>query len=262
MTMTGDAPGIACVPTGYGQSRDAEGIMQPRRWAPALVLAAALVVSAGAVHAQERADMVAWPPEADAMAMREAPREEGAVVAWTTLDPSALVDTLRRGGLVMLVRHGQAAGSDRDPAPWRIAGDRRAQSNLTSAGKAQARLIGDGLRTLGIPVTKVVASPYYRARDFAEIAFRTKPVIAADLGPENPGQIDAYRRYLDTPPVGGNLVVVGHLLAPTTAQISQLSELADGHAAIYLPDGKGGKTLIALIAPADWARLIEAVPGG
>src|SRR5262249_24013182 len=113
-----------------------------------------------------------------------------------------------------------------------------------------------------IPVSKVIASPYYRARDFAEIAFRTKPVIAADLGPENPGQLDAYRRYLSATPTGGNLVVVGHLLAPTTAQISQLQELADGHAAVYRPDGKGGKLLIALIAPGDWHRLVEAVPGG
>ena len=105
---------------------------------------------------------------------------------------------------------------------------------------------------------KVIASPYYRARDFAQIAFRVVPVIAADLGPENPGQIEAYNRYLAAPSGRGNLVVVGHLLAPTLAQISQLTGLADGHVAVYRPGGK----LMALIAPDDWTRLIDAVPGG
>ncbi|TWT14901.1 histidine phosphatase family protein [Reyranella sp. CPCC 100927] len=233
--------------------------MQPRSWTLALSMAAALAVSLTAARAEDTAlrQTAAWPPDPEAM--RESVRDEGAVVAWSALDPPALVDALRRGGLVMLVRHGQAAGNDRDSAPWRIAGDRRAQGNLTSTGKEQARLIGDGVRALGIPVAKVVASPYYRARDFAEIAFRVKPVVAADLGPENPGQVDAYKRYLDAPPAGSNLVVVGHLLAPTTAQISQLTELGDGHVAIYRA---GGSILLALIAPTDWARLIEAVPGG
>ncbi|HJQ56811.1 MAG TPA: histidine phosphatase family protein, partial [Vineibacter sp.] len=194
--------------------------------------------------------------------MREATRDEAAIVAWSALEPPALVEALRAGGLVVLLRHGQAIGNDRDPAPWRIVGDRRAQGNLTSTGKDQARLIGDGMRALGIPVVKVVASPYYRARDFAEIAFRTKPVIAIDLGPENPGQTDAYRRYLATPPTGGNLVVVGHLLAPIAAPISQLKELADGHTAVWRPGGKNSESLIALIAPGDWARLAAATRGG
>jgi phosphohistidine phosphatase SixA len=196
------------------------------------------------------------------MAMREATRVEGAIVAWSALEPPVLVDALRAGGLVLLVRHGQAAGQDRDPAPWRIAGDRRAQGNLTNLGKDQARLVGSGMRALGVPIGKVVASPYYRARDFAQIAFRIMPVIAADLGPENPGQIEAYGRYLAVSPGRTNLVVVGHLLAPTRAQISQLAELADGHTAIYRPNGRGGSDLVALVAPTDWVRLAEAVPGG
>lgn len=236
--------------------------MKPRLRAWMLSLATLVIVSSGSTQAQEAHRPGVWPARAEAMAMRDAARDEHAVVAWSTIDPPALVEALRGGGLVILLRHGQAAGTDRDPAPWRLPGDRRAQGSLTRAGKDEARVIGEGFRALGIPVAKVVASPYFRARDFAEIAFRTRPVIAADLGPENPGQIEAYGRYLAIPPAGGNLIVVGHLLAPTTAQISQLRELADGHAAVYRPGRKGGKELIALIAPGDWARLVEAVPGG
>lgn len=205
---------------------------------------------------------IPWPAASEPLAAHEAPREAGTIVAWSALEPTALVQALRGGGLVLLVRHGETSGSDRDPAPWRITGDRRSQGNLTSTGKQQARLVGDGLRGLGVPVAKVVSSPYFRARDFAEIAFRSKPVIAVDLGPENPGQVEAYRRYLAPPPAGGNVVVVGHLLAPTAGTISQLKELADGHTAVWRPDGKGGETLIALIAPTDWTRLAATAKGG
>jgi phosphohistidine phosphatase SixA len=230
----------------------------------AMRLAAALMLLGGVARAEYPllAEEVPWPVGPESLAAREPSRQPDAVVAWSSLEPAALVQALRAGGLVLLVRHGQAVGSDRDPAPWRLPGDRRAQGNLTPTGKDQARLLGDGVRTLGIPIAKVVASPYVRARDFAEIAFRAKPVIAVDLGPENPGQMDAYRRYFVAPLAGGNLVVVGHSLVPTTASISQLKELADGHTAVWRGDGKGGQTLIALIAPSDWSRLAAAIKGG
>jgi phosphohistidine phosphatase SixA len=230
----------------------------------AMPLVAAMMVLGGAARAEHpiEAEDIPWPVGTESLAAREPPRQPDAVVSWSSLEPAELVKALRSGGLVLFVRHGQAVGSDRDPAPWRLPGDRQAQGRLTPVGMDQARMLGDGVRTLGIPVAKVVASPYVRARDFAEIAFRTKPVIAVDLGPENPGQLDAYRRYVVAPPTGGNLVVVGHLLAPTTASISQLRDLADGHTAVWRADGKGGQTLIALIAPGDWRRLAAALNHG
>ncbi|MCW5745124.1 MAG: histidine phosphatase family protein [Alphaproteobacteria bacterium] len=236
------------------------------RKARVLALAALLLAPGIAVQAQPTVTVLPedapWPVAAESMASRRVVRDSAAVVAWSALPPLELVDALRQGGLVLLVRHGQAVGTDRDPAPWRLVADRRAQGNLTAVGREQARLIADGLRTLGIPVARVVASPYYRTRDFAEIAFHARPTIAAELGAENPGQLEAYRHYLAMPSPKGIVAVVGHLLAPTALQVSQLNELADGHAAVYRPDGKGGATLIALIAPGDWARLVKAVPGG
>lgn len=232
-----------------------------RRWA--VLTGLALLAGAASAQAEQpyAPEDVPWPVGPETLGAREAPRETGAVVAWSALEPVALVQALRGGGLVLLVRHGEASGNDRDPAPWRITGDRRSQGNLTTTGKQQARLVGDGMRGLGVPISKVVSSPYFRARDFAEIAFRSKPVIAVDLGPENPGQVDAYRRYLAPPAAGANVIVVGHLLAPTSATVSQLKELADGHTAVWRPDGKGGEALIALIAPGDWARLASAAKG-
>ncbi len=231
--------------------------MGRRRLVAALALAAAMGAFCQTAQAQGPSDLESWPAEDESLAMRESLRAEGSIVTWSGLQIPALVEALRGGGLVLLISHGPAPGTARDPAPWRSAGDR----GPAMAGEEEARLIGKGVQALGVPIGKVVASPFYRARDFAGIAFRIKPVIAADLRPQYPGHIEAYRRYLMTKPASGNLAVVGHLLTPTTAQISQLQDLAEGHTAVYRPGSNGGK-LIALIAPADWVRLAAAIPGG
>jgi hypothetical protein len=201
--------------------------------------------------------------DADAMAMRDDARPEGAVVAWSALAPPALVEALRGGGLVLLVRHGPPARGGRAGTSMRMTADRGIPDNPAASAKDEARLIGNGLRGLGIPIGAVVTGPGARARAFAAAAFGGTPVIAPDIAPGEPGRVDAYRRYVASVPASGNLVVVGRLLAPTAARISQLDELGGGHAAVYRPDGHGGGDLIALIAPADWASLARiAAPGG
>jgi phosphohistidine phosphatase SixA len=235
----------------------AEGFMGRRRLVAAITLAAAIGAFGSAAQAQGPSDLESWPAEDESLAMRDPLRAEGSIVTWSGVQIPALVEAMRAGGLVLLVRHGPAPGSARDPAPWRSSGDR----GPAMAGEDEARLLGRGVQALAVPIGKVVASPFYRARDFAEIAFGTRAVVAAELRPQYPGHIEAYRRYLMTRPASGNLAVVGHLLTPTTARISQLKDLAEGHTAVYRPGSNGGK-LIALIAPADWSRLAAAVPGG
>jgi phosphohistidine phosphatase SixA len=230
--------------------------MGRRHLMAALALAAAMGAFGPGAQAQGPSELESWPAEDESLAMREGLRAEGSIVTWSGLHIPALVEALRAGGLVLLIRHGPAPGTTREPAPWRSSGDR----SPAMAGEEEARMIGKGVHALGIPIGKVIASPSYRARDFAEIAFRSRPVVAAELRPRHPGHIEAYRRYLMTKPASGNLAVVGHLLTPTTAEISQLRDLAEGHTAVYRPGSNGGK-LIALIAPADWSRLAAAVPG-
>ena len=82
----------------------------------------------------------------------------------------ALLARLRRGGLVLFFRHADTRGEPCDRS-FRV-GDRPGQRNISGAGRAQARRIGERLRELGVPVAlPVLAGPVYRARDTAEEAF-------------------------------------------------------------------------------------------
>lgn len=93
------------------------------------------------------------------------------------------------------------------------------QRNLDDTGRADARAVGDALRARSIKVTEVLASPYCRTRQTAEIAFGADRVIPDPLiGTvcEASGQaFDLHtarlRKLLATmPPDAGNRVIVSH----------------------------------------------------
>lgn len=138
------------------------------------------------------------------------------------LDPespkgAALVARLRRGGLVMFIRHADTAGEPCDRS-FTI-GDRAGQRNISPAGRRQAAEIGPRLAALGIPVGfPVLASPVFRGRDTAELAFGagqvsvTDSLIADDYAGGRLGWVLAeHRRLFAAPvPVRTNRVLVGH----------------------------------------------------
>lgn len=103
--------------------------------------------------------------------------------AWPAYEP--LISELRRGGLVLLIRHER---TDLDPR-WDLQpyaeGDCRRQRNLSRIGRESARSLGEALKLLGIPIGPVVTSTYCRAADtarlgFARIDLRTSKLIGAD----------------------------------------------------------------------------------
>ncbi|WP_369998243.1 histidine phosphatase family protein [Paenibacillus sp. RC84] len=83
---------------------------------------------------------------------------------------SSLLDSLRQGGYILFVRHGEATiGEDHR--------DCSTQRNLSEAGRTQALLFGKTLRSLQIPVqSPVAASPFCRTRESAELAFGKEQV--------------------------------------------------------------------------------------
>ncbi|MNH83360.1 hypothetical protein D3C87_809370 [compost metagenome] len=94
---------------------------------------------------------------------------DGSKAEGSPVNPS-LLNSLRQGGYILYVRHGEAGvGVDQ---PHLDFGNCKAQSNLTEEGKRQAKLYGEVLRSLRIPVqTPVQASPFCRTRESAELAF-------------------------------------------------------------------------------------------
>jgi phosphohistidine phosphatase SixA len=87
-------------------------------------------------------------------------------------DTRAAWDALRGDGHVALIRHAAAPGVG-DPPGYRL-DDCKTQRNLSDAGRAAARALGDRFRAERVKVGKVIASQWCRSRQTAELM---------DLGP-------------------------------------------------------------------------------
>jgi phosphohistidine phosphatase SixA len=79
----------------------------------------------------------------------------------------ALLEALRAGGHVGLMRHARAPGSN-DPPEFRL-GDCATQRNLSAGGREQAAEIGNYLRGNGFEQIRVVSSQWCRCVDTAEL---------------------------------------------------------------------------------------------
>lgn len=82
----------------------------------------------------------------------------------------ALFDALRQGGTVLMLRHAQTEAGVGDPPGFRL-GQCSTQRNLSEAGRAQSRRIGQALAARGLVPRAVRSSGWCRCIDTAELAF-------------------------------------------------------------------------------------------
>ena len=171
----------------------------------------------------------------------------------------ALIARLRRGGLVLFFRQADTRGEPCDRS-FRV-GDRPGQRNISEAGRAQARRIGERFRELGIPIAPpVLAGPVYRARDTAEEAFGagnvavTDGLLADDFAGGRLGWVlDQHRQLFGAPvPAGANRVLVGHRTPAIMVAGEAMGGRAfpEGAALVISPGGDGFAVLgILSLAP-------------
>lgn len=79
-----------------------------------------------------------------------------------------IYERLRRGGLVLLMRHARTDPGTGDPPNFRL-DDCSTQRNLDAAGRRQAQAIGDRLRAERVPVDRILTSRWCRCRETAEL---------------------------------------------------------------------------------------------
>ena len=139
-------------------------------------------------------------------------------------DDAAAWSALRAGGHVALMRHADAPGGVGDPPGFRI-DDCATQRNLSAKGRADAKRIGARLKSEGIAVDQILASPWCRCIDTATL-LELGPVEAAPTF----GNVVVLRDQTEALTAGaravigkwtgrGNLLVVTHganILALTT----------------------------------------------
>ena len=86
------------------------------------------------------------------------------------LADEALWKRLREGGLVLMIRHASTTPGVGDPDAFKLE-DCRTQRNLSGEGRAEAKRLGEVLRSRKVSIGSVVASPWCRCIDTAELAF-------------------------------------------------------------------------------------------
>src|SRR5581483_8327899 len=97
--------------------------------------------------------------------------------------PVGLLDKLRLGGYVIVLRHSVTNSEVASKDPMTNPNSQSiVERQLTDEGRAQTIEIGKGLRDLGIPVSAVVTSPLQRAVDTARLLGFGKVSTDPDLG--------------------------------------------------------------------------------
>jgi broad specificity phosphatase PhoE len=173
--------------------------------------------------------------------------------------------TLRAGGLVIVVRHGATFPDRADTDPLNFE-NIAAQRNLNDKGKALAKAFGDAIRQAGIPVGEVYTSKYNRAYETAVIAGFKNIEKTADLtegGPlispnEANRRSEAFRKMLSTAPKPGtNIIIVTHKPNIIDALGKDWFDVKEGEASVFRPEN-GSYKLVIRIQMDEWSRVAVA----
>jgi hypothetical protein len=169
----------------------------------------------------------------------------------------ALLSALRAGGLILYFRHTSTDFGQNDDQMTGYE-DCARQRNLTDRGRDEARAIGVAIVRLRIPIGDVLASPFCRTRETAQLIFGRMRVDAAVRG--GPASNDAPDRYaalrglLSMPPAAGTVLAIASHGNPFRA-VAGMSYLAEGEAAVVQPLGAAGFRVVARIAKDGWSAL-------
>jgi broad specificity phosphatase PhoE len=180
------------------------------------------------------------------------------------LEGRALVKALRLGGYNIYFRHAATDWSQNDrvyaEGDWASCDPGRMRQ-LTEVGRQTARAVGEAMRTLQIPIGRVLASPYCRTVETARNMNLGSVETTTDImnlrvagyfgGPSAIAE-HTRRRLSMLPQAATNTVLVAHgnVLVTATEVYPQEAE-----AIVFRPAGNGNWTFVARISPQEWARL-------
>ena len=209
---------------------------------------------------------LAWPLALGAPAFAQTPKSPAGTAKAKAADTSllkgkALLDELKKGGYVVYFRHFETGADFADQVTADIA-NCWSQRQVNSNGFRDARRIGKFFYDQKIPVSRVIASPFCRTWQSADLAFGRHERVDAlkilpfkDYTPEQNIVMKAgVMPFIAVPPAAGTNVVVMAHDDNLTAAGGPLLDI-QGEAAILKPDGKDGFTVVARLKPDQWTLL-------
>jgi broad specificity phosphatase PhoE len=188
-----------------------------------------------------------------------------ALTAPASANDQEIAQTLRAGGLVIVVRHGATFPDQADTDPLNF-DNIAAQRNLNDKGKALAKAFGEAIRHAGVPVGKVYTSKYNRAHETAILAGFKDIEKTADLTEgglvvspnENNRRMEAFRKILATAPKPGtNTLLITHKPNIVDALGKDWFDVKEGEASMFRPEN-GSYKLVARVQMDEWSRIAVA----
>lgn len=184
--------------------------------------------------------------------------------AITEVDDKTLITALRAGGFNIYFRHERTDWTQSDDIRQRddwLSCDGQHVRQLSIEGRQRAMHTGNAIRALGIPVGKVLASPYCRTMDTARLmklgaVTPTTEVINMRIAQYFGGSeaiIASARSLLSRQPESGkNTIIVAH---GNVAQSATPVYPDEGEGVIFRPLGDSQFEFFARIKTEDWKRL-------
>jgi broad specificity phosphatase PhoE len=180
------------------------------------------------------------------------------------LSGEPLVRALRQGGYNIYFRHAATDWSQsdhvREAGDWTSCDPARIRQ-LSDQGRKTARAVGGAIRALGIPVGRVLASPYCRTVETAtlmnlgnvETTIDVMNMRVAEYFGGRSAIVKTARARLATPPASGtNTVIVAH---GNVARDSTPVYPGEAEGVVFRPNGSGDFNVVARVSPEEWTRL-------
>jgi len=184
-------------------------------------------------------------------------------IAEQGLDDVALVDALRQGGYVIVMRHASSPREQPD-AQSAAAGNSNRERQLDEHGQETARSMGTALKRLAIPVGEVLSSPTFRALETARLLDLAEAVPVNDLGEGGQGMQEdteglrsAWLRAnaAEPPRAGTNRLMITHFPNLVGAFGDAAAGVADGEGLIIRPE-RGNAVVVGRVKIEEWPQLL------
>ena len=161
-----------------------------------------------------------------------------------------VVQTLQGGGCVLVMRHTSALV---------CAGE----AGLDDCGRNSARVIGEALRHLHVPIHSVFASPRDRAQETARLAGFPRPCTLSHLDELREGALEGkfmgLRDQVVRPPEAGtNILIVSHLPTIIGDLGDCVTHVSHGELLVFRPDGSNRVRLFTRVGLERWPSLLQA----
>lgn len=183
-------------------------------------------------------------------------------IAEQGLDDGALVDALRQGGYVIVMRHASSP-RERPDAQSVAVGNTDRDRQLDEEGRETARSMGAALRQLEIPVGDVLSSPTFRALETAQLLDLAQAEPVTELGEGGQGMQEdsegirsAWLRAKagERPRDGTNHLMITHFPNLVGTFGDAAADIADGESLIIEPKG-GNAVVVGRVKIEEWSQL-------